>query len=355
MKKFEIGSKLIGPGEPCYIVFEAGPTHDGIDSALKLVEVAADAGADAIKFQILDSERLMGYKDAQFTYGVLKSKNSEEIETVTEPLLDVLKRRELNKDEWKRVKARCDELGVTFFATVDFNETLDFLKELGCASIKIASGDVIHYPLIEYAAKSGIPIMLDTGSSTIGEVEKAVEVIRNAGNEKIVIHHCPSGYPARLESINLNIITTLKLMFEFPIAFSDHTPGWDMDIAAVTLGAEMIEKTITLDRTTRSTEHIMSIEPHEAKAFVKAIRDVETAMGTSRRVMSDEESQKKLVARRSIFAKSKISKGSKLKEEDIDFRRPGTGIKPDEAVSAFGREINREVEPGEMILWEDLN
>lgn len=355
MKTFKLGNKEIGAGHPCYIVFEAGPTHDGIETALKLVEVAAEAGADAIKFQILDSERLMGKKDVEITYKVLKDRDTGEMEALTEPLIETLKRRELTKEEWRQVKACCDELGITFFATIDYAETVDFVVELGCHSIKICSGDVIHHPIIRYAARTGLPVMLDTGSSTIGEIEKAVEVVKGEGNEKIIIHHCPSGYPARLESINLNIINTLKQMFDYPIAFSDHTPGWDMDIAAVALGVCMVEKTITLDRTIRSCEHIMSIEPHEAKSFVKAIRDLEIAMGTSRRIMTGEEAQQKLKARRSIFAKTFIPKGTLLKEEDIDYRRPGNEIRPDESCYAFGRPVLRDIQSGEMITWNDID
>ncbi|HDZ61607.1 MAG TPA: N-acetylneuraminate synthase [Nitrospirae bacterium] len=355
MKTFKIGSKYIGEGHPCYIVLEAGPTIDSIETALKLVDVAAESGADAIKFQIIDAERLMGNKDVDFTYKVLKDRETGEMETVTESLFGILRRRVLTTDEWRKIKARCDELNLTFFATIDFPEGVDLVAELGCHAIKIASGDVSHSYLISYAAATGIPIMLDTGSSTIGEIEKAVEVVKAKGNEKIIIHHCPSGYPARLESINLNTIKTLQHMFEFPIAFSDHTPGWDMDIAAVTLGVCMVEKTITLDKMTRSCEHVMSLEPHETKSFVNAIRDLVIALGTGRRIMGDKEAKDKLKARRSIFAKKHLSKGSVLEEESIDYCRPGTGIRTDETAYAFGRVLKKEVQRGEMIQWEDLD
>ena len=266
-----------------------------------------------------------------------------------------MKRRELSREEWRRVKGYCNELGITYFATVDYPEMVDFVMELGCHAIKICSGDVINHSIIRYAARTGLPVMIDTGSSTIGEIEKAVEVIEEEGNEKIIIHHCPSGYPARLESINLNIITTLKQMFEYPIAFSDHTPGWDMDIAAVALGVCMVEKTLTLDRTTRSCEHIMSIEPHEAKTFVRAIRDLEVAMGTSRRIMTGEEAKQKLKARRSVFAKTFIPKGTVLREENVDYRRPGDGIRVDESPYVLGRIVRRDIQSGEMITWQDLD
>jgi N,N'-diacetyllegionaminate synthase len=351
MRPVQIGQKLCGEGEPVFIVFEAGPTHSGFESARRLIEVAADSGADAIKFQILDTDRLIGGKDVEITYKVLGAAGPED---VTEPLQTILRRRELPRAEWAELKRYADKLAITFFATVDYDETLALVAELGCHAVKVASGDLNHHPWLEQVARSGIPVMVDTGSSTLGEVERAVDIVTGAGNERIIIHHCPSGYPARLESINLRIITTLRQMFEFPIAFSDHTPGWDMDVAAVTLGASMVEKTLTLDRRTRSTEHIMSLEPGEAAAFVRAIRDVEVALGRPRRLMSAEEARGKLKARRSLFAARPLRRGDQLTEDAVDWRRPGTGIVPAEAPYAIGRRLARDVPAGTMIRWDDL-
>ena len=349
-----LGNKFVGEGHPCVIVFEAGPTHTGMETARRLVDVAVEAGADAIKFQILDARRLIGEADLEVSYGVLRDRTTNASESVTERLLDVLLRRELPRDDWRLLKRYCDERGIIFFATVDYEDTVDFVAELGCHAIKVCSGDVIHHRLIAYAARTGIPIMLDTGSSTLGEIERAVDVCREHGNERIIIHHCPSGYPARLESINLNVIKTLKQMFEYPIAFSDHTPGWDMDIAAVALGVAMVEKTVTVDRMQRGCEHMMSVEPHEAKAFVRAIRDVETAMGKARRLMSQEEAGAKLKARRSLFAVKDLKPGTVLSPDHVDYRRPGTGILPDKAEEAFGRVLKKAVRAGTMIRWTDF-
>jgi sialic acid synthase SpsE len=181
-----------------------------------------------------------------------------------------------------------------------------------------------------------------------------VEIITAAGNERIIIHHCPSGYPARLESINLKILTTLRQMFEFPVAFSDHTPGWDMDVAAVALGANMVEKTHTLDRRTRSAEHIMSLEPDEAAAFVRAIRDVEVALGRPRRRMSEEEARGKLKARRSLFLTRGLRRGERLTADLVDWRRPGTGIVPADGRHALGRAVRRDLPAGALVRWDDL-
>src|SRR6266480_306324 len=243
----KIGPRLVGDGQSCFITYEAGPTHDGLATAKKLVKAAADAGADAIKFQILDPERLVADKKQLFSYEILTDRKTGARKEKSEPLYDILKRRSLSHLEWKELKGYSDSLGLAFFATVSFESEVDFLVELGCDSIKIASADVNHYPLIEYAARTGISLQLDTGNSTLGEIEAAVDRIVRAGNERIIIHHCPSGYPARRDGINLRVIQTLKAMFPYPAAFSDHTPGWDMDIAALCLGANMLEKTITLD------------------------------------------------------------------------------------------------------------
>jgi sialic acid synthase SpsE len=347
-----IGDRRCGDGEPVVIVFEAGPTHTGFESAPRLIGVAAEAGADAIKFQVLDAERLVGDPSIEITYTAFGDDGQPS--AVTERLLTILERRALPLEQWAELKRYSDKCGITFFATVDYPETLAFLTSLGCHALKVASGDLNHEPWLAEVGRAGIPVMVDTGSSTIGEVERAVEIITAAGNDQIIIHHCPSGYPARLESINLRIITTLRQMFEYPIAFSDHTPGWDMDVAAVALGATMVEKTLTLDRHTRSAEHIMSLEPPEAAAFVRAIRDLEVALGRPRRRMTEEEARGKLKARRSLFLAKALRAGERLTADRIDWRRPGTGIVPAEARHALDRTARRDLAAGAMVRWEDL-
>ncbi len=326
----KINNREIGDGHPCFITFEAGPTHDGLESAKRLVKLAAEAGADAVKFQTFDPDRLVADKKMPFSYEVLVDRATGKTETVEEPLYDILCRRALAPDEWRQLKRYSDSLGLVFFSTVGFEEDVRLLEELGCHSIKIASADVNHFPLIRLVAKTGMCIQLDTGNASIGEVEAAVDVCRSEGNDKIIIHNCPSGYPARLESINLRIIPTLKQMFpEYPIAYSDHTPGWEMDVAAVALGANLVEKTITEDRTTRSVEHIFSLEPGEMENFIRTIRDVETALGKPRRKLFPEEREKRKNVRRSVFLKSLVKAGQRLKDVEVDFRRPGFGIGPD--------------------------
>jgi sialic acid synthase SpsE len=351
---FYLGDKPVGDGAPCFITFELGPTHNGVASAKRLIKHAADAGADAVKVQIMDPDRLVSDRTQPFSYGVLKNRTTGEVETVEEPLYDLLKRRFLTAPEWHEVKAYSDSLGMAFFSTVGFDEDVELLEELGCHSVKIASADVNHFPLIRRAAKTGMCIQLDTGMATLGEVEAAVDVIRQEGNEDIIIHQCPSGYPARIESINLNTITTLKKMFPYPIAFSDHTPGYEMDIAAIAVGANLVEKTITENRMTRSVEHVMSIEPDEMKSFVNTVREVEVAMGSNRRDLHPEEREKRTAIRRSAFFRTDAKAGQRLAECDIEFRRPGYGIPPDRYEELQDLTLSRDISAGHMLTMKDL-
>ena len=354
-KTVSFGKRKIGDGHPCFIVLEAGPTHDGLETAMKLVSLAAEAGADAVKFQILDPDRLVADKKQPFSFDILVNRKTGETKTVSEPLYDLLKRRSMTKDEWRKLKKHSDSLGLAFFATVGFEDEIDLLAELKCDSIKIASADVNHLPLIRRAARTGMCLQLDTGNSTLGEIERAVDTIRAEGNENIIIHQCPSGYPARLDSVNLRIIPTLKQMFGYPAAYSDHVPGWDMDIAAVAMGANMVEKTITLDRTTPSVEHIMSLEPSEMAAFVKAMRDIETAMGTPRRILAPAEQTKRNAIRRSIFLAGPVKKGQTLRDAKIEFRRPGYGIGPDMYETLLDASFTADLPEGHRLNFSDLS
>lgn len=349
-----IGNKRIGSNEPTFITFEAGPTHSGLESAKRLVKHASDVGGDAIKFQIFDADRLVEDKMQLFTYQKLIDRKTNELETVEEPLYDILKRRCLNNNEWLELKAYCDDIGMAFFSTVGFEEDIELLIKMNCDSIKIASADINYFPLIKKSAETGMSIQLDTGMATLAEIEMAIDVVRQTGNENIIIHHCPSGYPARLESINLNVIRTLKQMFDYPIAFSDHTPGREMDLVAVAMGVNMVEKTITEDRMTPSVEHVMSLEPHEMQDFVLSIRNMEIALGNGRRSMSGEEKIKRNAVRRSLFLQEPAKKGQKLRNCKIEFRRPGFGIAPDRFEELLDAELSDDLPAGHMLSLPNL-
>ena len=350
----EFGDRRLGDGAPCFITFEAGATHSGLESAKRLAGYAAEAGADAVKFQLSEPDRLVADRTLPVTYEILVNRKTGKTETVTEPLYEVLCRRALSRDEWREVKRHCDSLGVAFFSTVSFDDQISLLDELGCHSIKIASADVNHYPLIRRAARTGMCLQLDTGRASIGEIENAVDVIRAEGNENIIIHHCPSGYPARLESINLKVIHTLKQMFSYPIFFSDHTPGWEMDVAAVAMGANGVEKTITEDRTTPSIEHMFSLEPHEMTAFIRTIREVEAALGNARRILYPGEREKRMAARRSVFLTAPTKAGWRLGDVAVEFRRPGYGIAPDVYETLLDARLANDLPEGHRLSLGDL-
>jgi len=349
-----LGSRRVGDGRPVFIVFEAGPTHDGLEAAKELCDCAARAGGDAVKFQILDPDRLVSDRKQLFTYDILLDKETGETRTVSEPLYEILRRRCLSRADWVELKTHCDSLGLLFFSTATFKDEVDFLVSLGCETIKICSGDIDHLPLIEYVAKSGVCVQLDSGNATIGDIERAVDVIQEAGNGDVIIHNCPSGYPAKVESINLRMIKTLKEMFRCPVAFSDHSVGWQMDIAAVALGANMIEKTITLDRYTPSVEHMFSLEPPEMIKFVESMRELEIALGGYRRIMTTEERRRARAVRRSIVLARDVSSGEIAADDTVEFARPGSGIPPPLASFIIGKRFRRHLKRGTILSFEDV-
>lgn len=354
-RKVRIGNKTIGDGSPCFITFEAGPTHSGLESAKRLAKYAADAGGDAIKFQIFDPDALVADKTLMYEYSVLVDKATGRSEKVSESLHQIFVRRSMTEREWLELKLYCDDIGLAFFATVGDEKGLELLKKMNCPSIKVASADVNHFPFLRLAARTGACIQLDTGNATIGEIEKAVDVIKSEGNDNIVIHNCPTGYPARLESINLRLLGSLKEIFGVPVAYSDHTPGAEMDIAAVALGANLVEKTITEDRCTRSVEHIMSLEPQEMRDFVRTIRDIETAMGSARRILSAEELVSRNKIRRSVHLAQDAKEGEQLKDVRVEFKRPGYGISPEDYEKLVDKRFVRSIKGGNLLQLSDLN
>jgi len=341
-----------------YVVLEAGPTHYGIESAKELALLAKDAGANAVKYQLLYADRLMADKTIPFNYDYLSidDEGKEVFTTTTEPLYDILARRELTKEEWISLKNYCDEIGITMFSTATYKDEVDFLvDELKISSLKINSSDVNDLSFIRYCAGKGVNIQLDTGNADIWEIERAIIEAEDAGCQNIIIHLCPSGYPAHVESINLNMMKTLKLMFpHYAIAFSDHSPNYHMDMAAVALGADMVEKTITLDRTIKSCEHSFSLEKKEAIKFVKSVREVELALGSTRRVMPKEAKEKRRATRRSPYALKALNIGDIICENDFEFKRPGFGIVSEDFTALIGKKLIQAIKLGEAITYDHI-
>jgi len=334
-----IGGKEVGAGEPCFIVLEAGPTIYDFESGKKLCRAAADSGADAIKFQIMDVDRLMGERDVEFTYGTADG-------PVTEKLYTILKRREMPLQDWKKLKQYCDELGILFFATALFPEEIDFLAKIDACAVKVAAADINHTYLIEHAAKSGLPVILDARGS-LAELDRAVQA---CGDTHIMIMHCPPGYPCKDEEVNLSVLKFLKDRYKCPIGFSDHSINALMDYACLGYGADCIEKTITLDKKTRSAEHYMSLEPAELTEFVANIRKIESAVGAPDKVFTNNPA---LAGRRSLAAMSNMKKGQPIAISDIDFKRPGTHIPADKYWDIVGKVLSVDVEKG-TFFEEDM-
>lgn len=356
------GREINRANQPTYIIFEAGPTHYGLESAKQLVDMAKEANADAIKFQYLYASRLMADHSLEITYKYLErdANGNEEFKDITERAHTVLSRRELSREEWLELKAHCDAVGLPMISTVTFEDEVDFLiDEMQVSSLKLASADINFYSFIRYCAKrcaeNDVNFQMDTGNADISEIEKAVLICEEEGLKNITIHLCPTGYPAHLESINLNMLRTLKQLFpNYAIAFSDHTPGGEMDVAAIALGADMVEKTITLDRTIKSTEHSFSLEKKEAKEFIDMLRRVEIALGESRRVIPADVKKKRIAGRRSPYAKRDLVAGEKVTIADFEFRRPEVGLNSYDFERILNKELIKDIKQGEVLNYEHI-
>jgi len=340
--KVKINDKLIGEEEPCFIIAEAGVNHNGsVELAKKLIDAAKDAGADAVKFQTFKAESVV-VKDAQ--------KAEYQKETTGEgSQYEMIKKLELTEEDFRELADYAKEKDIMFLSSPFDKESVDLLHELDVPAFKVGSGEITNLPLLRYIAKKGKPIILSTGMSTLGEIEEALDVIRSEGVEDIILLHCVSNYPARIEDVNLRALGTLKQAFKLPVGFSDHTLGITAPIAAVALGACVIEKHFTLDRNLPGPDHKASLEPEELKEMAKAIREVEKALGNGIKKPTKEEEEIKKVARRSIVAKVDISKGAIITEDMLDVKRPGTGIEPKYLKFIIGRKTKEDIKKDEII------
>ncbi len=327
------------------IVFECGPTHTGLDEALALVDAAAEAGADAVKFQLVDADRLVADRARQIGFSVWENGKLAER---TDSLHDILRRRELDEQAWRELRTAAQDHGLAFYCTASYEDEFSFLThDLKVDAVKVASADIDNLPLLRYLAAGETEVHVDTGSANLWEVDRAVEILGDP-----VIHHVPSGYPAHTESIHLRVIQTLRLMYpEHTIAFSDHSPGYEMDIAAIALGAQLVEKTLTLDRRRPEIEHCFSLEPVEAKRFVEKVRELEVALGSTRRRIPEHILATRKGVRRSVHVTKPVREGEML--TDLELRRPGEGIPPEALDVVWGRPARRNLRPGPL-HWGDV-
>jgi len=323
IKPVEIGNRLVGEGEPCFIIAEAGVNHNGdIGLAHRLIDAAAEAGADAVKFQSFVTEEVVTPETPKASY---------QVETTGEQgsQYEMFKALELGAGQQKELKAHCDEIGILYLCTPYENASIDVLDRIGVAAFKIASTDTTNVPFLRYMASKGRPVILSTGMSTLGEVEQAVETLRAGGLEdKIVILHCLAEYPAPPSEVNLRAILTMQQAFLCPVGFSDHTLGIGVSPWAVAVGACLIEKHFTLDHGLAGPDHRASLEPAELVDLVRTLRDVETSLGDGVKRLMPSELRNKPLMQKSLVARRTIYAGEVITPDDLTCRRPGVGLTP---------------------------
>ena len=348
--EFRIGDRAVGPGHPCYVIAEAGSNHNrDLPTALRLIEVAAEAGADAVKFQTYTAEGLYSRRTPDIKY--LKD---QQLVGDVESVWDLMKRVEIPW-EWHDDLARhAAKNNITFFSTPFEEAAVDALEEVGVPAYKIASYEVNHLPLIQRAARTGKPLLISTGMASLGDIERALDTAEAAGAHDLMVMHCAVNYPPRFEDLNLRAITTLRDAFQIPIGWSDHTLGHTAEVVAVTLGACAVEKHFTLSRDQAGPDHPFALEPHELTAMVVAIRETEDALGSSVKRVTDAESDLYRNARRGIVAARDVPAGGELTREDLAIKRPGFGIPVHELDQVIGRHVVHDVVCDQVLEWDDL-
>lgn len=330
-----------------YIIAEAGVNHNGdINKAKALIDVAYEAGADAIKFQTFKAEEASGEYANKADY--------QKVSMDDESQLQMIKRLELPFECFYELSEYANRKGITFLSTPDGTDSLNCLMDIGVPIIKIGSTEVTNIPFLAEIAMEDKPMILSTGMSTLGEVETAINAIYATGNKNLTLMHCTTSYPTAIEDVNLKAMVTLKEAFKVEVGFSDHTTSCEAAIAAVVLGAKYIEKHITLDHHMEGPDHKASMEPEDFKAYVKAIRNTEVLLGDGIKKPTKAEEKIMKDVRRSILAKEEIKAGTIITKDILCYKRPGNGIKPEYADLLVGLKVNRDIKKEEVIQWEDV-
>lgn len=333
--------------EGVYIIAEAGVNHNGdIEIAKRLVDAALNAGADAVKFQTFIPEHVVTKNAERAAYQKTNMPSKEESQ------LEMISRLALGYEEFRALKRYCDQRGIMFLSTPFDYYSVDFLYELGVPLFKVASGELVNHPFLKYISAKGKPLILSTGMATLGEVEEALAVAREAGAGEITLLQCTSNYPASFGDVNLRAMVTMQQAFGVKVGYSDHTPGTEAAVAAVALGACIIEKHFTLNRRMEGPDHRASLEPDELAAMVQAVRNVEIALGDGRKRPSDAEIEIMQVARRSLVAACDIAAGEIITAGKLAAKRPGTGIPPKMWDVVVGRRARVDIPADMVIMWD---
>lgn len=349
MKTIKFGDVEIGPGKPPYIIAEVGSNHNGdMNLCRQLIDAAAAAGAHAVKFQSWTDTSLIAeeeyarnteYSDKKKHFGSLR---------------EMVTAYQLTADQHLEAHAQCRAQGIAFCSSAFSVEEVNLLEKLAVPFFKIASMDVVHLPLLKYVARKQRPVVISTGMATLGEIEQAVEAVRDEGNEQIVLMHCVSIYPPEYDTINLRNMATLQQAFDVPVGFSDHTLGTAIPLAAISLGACVIEKHFTIDQEMAGWDHSISANPEQLRIIVAEGRNIFTALGGNGRMVSAAEMEKRKKFRRSLVARRKLDRGHMLTEADLDAKRPGTGIAPNEIAYVIGRRLASDVDADQVLHWKHL-
>jgi N,N'-diacetyllegionaminate synthase len=344
--EFPIGEHLVGPGRPCYVIAEIGANHNrDLDVARQLIDEAARAGADAVKFQTYSGERIYSSKTPRFEYleGISEKSPAELLEEISLPR------------EWQGPLAEhargCE---VDFFSSPFDHEAVEELDELDVPVLKIASFEIVDLPLIARAAQTGRPLLISTGMAVLGEIEDALAAAAEGGARAIGLMQCTSVYPAPAMRANLRAMETMHRAFGVPTGLSDHTTGVAVPIAAAALGACFVEKHLTLDRTMHGPDHPFALEPAELRAMVDGIRDAEAALGNGRKdgPSPEESAEMYRLARRSVVITRDLSAGTVLERDMVTIKRPGYGIPPKHLELVLGRSLKVDVERDDILTWE---
>lgn len=343
----EFYNKLVNREYP-YIIAEIGANHNGdLELAKKMIDKAKECGCDAVKFQSWTKYSL-------FTKNFYKKQNKFTDKNFG-TLEEMVEKFSLSKEEHIILKEYCDNKKITFCSTPTTFKEVDMLDELKVPFFKVASSDLNNLSFMKYIAKKGKTIILSTGMGSLAEIETALNIIYETGNKEVILFHCIAIYPPDDKIINLRNIEMLNKTFSIPVGFSDHTIGTSIPLAAITLGAKVIEKHFTLDKTLPGWDHAVSANPEEMKVIIEEGKRIVTSLGEYRRVVSEQEKKQIESFRRSVVTKRNIKEGEILQKENLDFKRPGTGIRPDEIKYILGRKVNKDIDEDELIKWEDLN
>ncbi len=345
-RSVSFGDRAIAPGRPVYVIAEAGVNHNGsIETALRLVDSAAGADADAVKFQMFSAERLVAGSAPTVDY-----QRAASGETLQRTMLERL---ELLPDEFARIRKRCDDSGIDFLATPFGEDEVEQLVALQPAAIKMSSADLTNEPLLTAAGRTGLPMIVSTGASTEQEIRKSVENLTLLGvAARLVLLHCVSAYPTPLDRLNLRAIRSLRELFNVPTGLSDHTTSKQTGAWAVAAGACVLEKHFTLDPAQPGPDHAMSLSPAALASYISGVRSVESAMGTGSLGMTEVESQVRSASRRSVVAARDVEAGTVLTASMLLVKRPGTGLSPQEIPLLLGRRVTVDIERDAAVTWD---